>query len=150
MDKRYQKQVAQYWREMERAALQVLSRLDYSKWFDLWHTHPDWKGRGNQQGNRPASVELGLKLLREAETLSANAPRLIQAWLLVCADSSDDAVYLHSESPNGTPFPYSFEGAEWESEVHPLLNQFVDRKTHNIGKIHYEDEVVFVVAKRSP
>jgi len=149
MDKRYEKRMARYWAEMEQKALRSLSSLDMTSWFDLWHTHPDWKGKGNRcPENRMASIQLGYSLLKKAEELARVAPRSIQSWLAVCPNSLDDGVYLHSENPNGTPFPYPFEGVEWGASDHPVLDAVVDSQRHRIGKALYDSEPVFFVTAK--
>jgi len=136
---------------MDRAGHRSLVSLDFEGWFDFWHTHPDWKGRGNRcRENREAEIRLGYKLLEAAQVLCAGAPRKIQAWLTVCPNSFDDAVYLHSGNPNGTPFPYEFEGVEWDNKEHPLINSIVDKAIYKIGKVQSDSEDVFIVTVKTP
>ena len=150
MDRRYEKRMVRYWGAMRRDALRSLPCLDMTSWFDLWHTHPDWKGKGDRcVESRMAALELGYSLLLAAEELAGNAEKSVQSWLLVCPNSRDDGVYLHSENPNETPFPYPFEGVKWGVSDHPLLNAVVDEERHRIGVAWYDSEPVFYVTAKS-
>lgn len=138
-----------YWTDMERKGCRSLASLDFGSWFDLWHTHFDWKGRGNRcRENRQAEIKVGYALLKATEALLANAPIKIQTWLAVCPDSLDDAVYIHSENPNGTAFPYGFDNVEWENFEHPLLAAIIDSSTHMVGKLKDGSEFVFFVTRK--
>lgn len=90
-----------------------------SAWYDLWHTHVDWDGRGNvDKASREHSVA---KLFRTFEAALSQAQRLSgpsNVWLLfVPENSEEDSVYVHTPNPNGTAFPYQFEGVSWDVEA---------------------------------
>jgi hypothetical protein len=150
VDKRYKRRMERYWREMDRSAHRSLASLDFESWFDFWHTHLDWRGRGSRcRENREAEIHLGYKVFEAAHTLSMGATKQIQVWLTVCHNSLDDAVYLHSENPNGTAFPYEFDGVEWDSVEQPVLNEIIDKAVYKIGKIQYDSGDVFIVTLRT-
>ncbi len=45
-----------------------------------------------------------------------------QVFILISnSDSSQDAVYIHTENPNGTEFPEKFSGVQWGIKVPALL-----------------------------
>lgn len=139
-----------YWRAMDRSAHRSLASLDFEGWFDFWHTHLDWKGKGNRfRENRAAEIRLGYKLFEAAHALSTSASKQIQVWLTVCPNSLDDAVYLHSENPNGTPFPYEFDGVQWGSVEQSVINEVVDKAIYRIGKIQYDSGDVFIVTVKT-
>lgn len=56
MDRRYLKRMSVYWAREKKKALMALDSLDMSSWFDLWHTHPDWKSKGNRFPHDRATV----------------------------------------------------------------------------------------------
>jgi len=150
MDRRYKKRIDRYWDKMERRSLLALSRVDIYQWFDYWHMHPDWKRKGNKRPeNRRSAIELGYKLLHAAEFLCEKRSEPIQCWATVCEDTGDNCVYLHTENPHGTPFPSVVEGTEWGSTDNPILNEIVNRETHEIGKFHYSNKLVYVIRKRA-
>ena len=128
----------------------ALARIDINEWFDYWHTHPDWDGKGNKcPENRRSTFELGYDLLKDAEELCKQRVKPIQCWAIFCKDTSDNAIYLHSENPNKSPFPYTFDGSEWGITDIPDLNDIVNIETHEIGKFVSPDDVVYVVRKRA-
>lgn len=85
--------------------------LNFNKpdhWFDRWHLHFDWEGYGNKSFKR-RKPHLD-KLFRHFEIL-VNKTKLLQIDFQLFAmiwdfDSYNDALYLHSPNPNGSPFPY--------------------------------------------
>lgn len=148
MDRRYRKRITRYWAAREKAGLHTLSRLDMESWFDWWHMHPDWKGKGDRcPDNRKVSVEVVYRLLQEAEKLRNKASKPIQCWALIASSAYDDAVYMHSENPHGTP-PYDFSGVEWDSVGNEMLSEVVDSSTHRIGKLQNESEALFFILAR--
>ena len=47
----------------------VHENLDFDSWFDLWHTHIDWKGYGNLSWkHRKSHLESLFLLLKTLET----------------------------------------------------------------------------------
>jgi hypothetical protein len=146
LDRRYQKRISHYIEKCEKTALANLSELDIDGWFDYWHMHPDHKFRGNRV--RPLIARLTYKLLQAAERRIEARSKPIQAWALLHENTGNTAVYLHSPNPNGTPFPYDFEGVEWgvtePDEVRSIL-----RQSHELGRCTFEDETIYVIRKRS-
>ncbi|MEQ1531696.1 MAG: hypothetical protein ABL925_20480 [Methylococcales bacterium] len=106
MNRRYQKRMSAYWIRKKRKALKAFDRLDMSSWFDFWHTHPDWKSKGNRYLETRAMVaKLTYELLTYAENLAQFRNKPIQIFASICEDTGNNAVYVHTENPNGTIFP---------------------------------------------
>ncbi|MDJ1502488.1 hypothetical protein [Xanthocytophaga agilis] len=89
--------------------------LDFSggtgSWFDFWHTHVDWKRKGNQswKARLPYLKELidSFHYLKDALKMY---PKDYQLWILIDEkDSGEDAVYIHSENPNQDNFPLTVD-----------------------------------------
>lgn len=80
-------------------------------WFDLWHTHFDWKGYGNNSFKR-RKPHLD-KLFRHFDILEEKAKSLqteFQIWAtLLDFESYDDALFLHTPNPNQGNFPWKME-----------------------------------------
>ncbi|WP_432724057.1 hypothetical protein R0381_000628 [Jeongeupia wiesaeckerbachi] len=151
MDKRYRKRMAAYWAREERKSLASLSRLNYATWFDLWHTHPDWKAKGNRCAeNRAAVAAQTYKLLKQAERLASTSGQTIQIFATVCEDTGNNAVYLHTKNPKGTAYPQAFSGAQWGVAVPAELIGVMDCDTHEIGKMVYSDAVEYIIRLRQP
>lgn len=76
-------------------------------WFNLWHTHFDWDGEGNE------SWEIRLQYLKklvntyhQAKEQLKQFPKPYQIWMLIYeADSALDALYIHSSNPSSDNFP---------------------------------------------
>lgn len=52
---------------MSARASQNLSCLDPEDWFDYWHCHIDWQGKGDKRPeNRQSAIELGYEVLKMA------------------------------------------------------------------------------------
>ena len=128
----------------------ALDHLGTNNWFDLWHTHPDWKSKGNRfPENRVAVAQLTYHLLQYAENITIPRNLAIQIWASVCEDTGNNAVYLHTENPNGTPFPYQFEGVEWGVSGPLEIRTIINKSMHEIGRIRYADETVYIIRKKA-
>lgn len=115
--------MTRYWAQQEAKANAVLDRALESEWFDYWHTHLDWKGRGNRHQTDRASVAVALlRLLQQAVSTHRED---VQCWVMLAPDTGDSALFLHSRNPQGTPWPHPFEGTHWDVEppvwLAPLL-----------------------------
>jgi hypothetical protein len=149
-DRRYQKRMAAYWARAQRSSFKALDLIDISSWFDFWHAHLDWKGRGNRfPTDRMSVVRLTYELLRYAEVKAGGRLKPLQVWATVCGDTGENAVYIHTENPNGTPFPYSFEGVQWGVDLPSGLGEIIDRATHEIGQAVYPEETVYFIRAKS-
>jgi hypothetical protein len=73
----------------------------------------------------------------------------IQSWWSVHEESYDDAIYLHSENDNGTPYPYNYDGIVWNTKENELLTNIVDLSLYKIGVIKNSYGTTFIVAKNA-
>ncbi|MEG0194667.1 MAG: hypothetical protein RR831_06210 [Stenotrophomonas sp.] len=123
VDRRYRKKMLRYWAREESKADAILDRVLESEWFDYWHTHLDWKGRGNRHQSDRA--EVAAALLRLLQRVVSTGRNDVQCWVTLAPDTGDSALYLHSHNPQGTPWPHPFEGMRWDVGVpewlEPLL-----------------------------
>ena|SRR5688572_17580 len=140
-----------YYRGLERRAARFSFDLSAGNWFDLHHTHFDWVGHG-RRGTRHRRRHLTalFTAFRRVVDQARASGRPLQVWLSVAADHEveQDALYLHSANPNGTPFPYPFSGVEWSVEVPPFLRDFVGDGSKEIGYLEYEGQPQYVVRER--
>ncbi|GGK89669.1 hypothetical protein ACD591_08045 [Rufibacter glacialis] len=80
-------------------------------WFDFGHTHYDWEGLGiNSWKKRKPHLDT---LFRNFD-LYPNRLKLIEKPFqlfiqLYDYDSSDDAIFIHTENPNQDNFPYKID-----------------------------------------
>ena len=146
MDRRFEKRITRYLAEREASCNSHIDRLDMSSWFSYWHTHPDMKCRANKARVLVASLTYKLLLRVEARCVQREEP--IQVWATLCENTGNYGIFLHSPNPNGTPYPYEYEGVVWGSEVLEEAQGVVD-SVHEIGKVKYGDETVYIIRKRA-
>jgi hypothetical protein len=146
MDRRFQKRITHYLAQQERKGIEALAKLDMTGWFDFWHTHIDWKSKANRA--KPMVAKITYSLLQQAEALAEKRHDSIQVWATLCEDTGNNAVYFHSLNPNGTAYPYSFDGVEWGISEPPEAENLLN-STHEIGRCQYTNEVVYIIRKRA-
>jgi len=125
MDRRYRKRMDRHWAAAEAKARRTIDQLDPHSWFDLWHTHIDWYGRGNNRAENRRSV--ALVAVRLLEYLDSHlGPRVdpIQTWAMICPNTMDTAVYAHSANPNESAFPVELK-VSWLTDLPEELAQVV-------------------------
>lgn len=149
MDRRYKKRIDRYWLQMEKECDEALSSLDPNDWFDLWHTHPDWDGKGNAKPeNRLRASELTFQFLTKAEALTEHRNDSVQCFAIIKNDTMNNSIYIHSENPNDSEFPFKYKGVSWD--IHnDELDKVVNLKTHQIGVFQGEDEQSFFIRKKA-
>ncbi|WP_394224873.1 hypothetical protein [Pseudoalteromonas spongiae] len=147
MDRRYKKRIDRYWSKMEKQCEDALSRIDPNDWFNLWHTHPDWDGKGNSRPeNRIRAIELTFQFLVKAEALTNHRNNEVQCFAIVKKDTMDNSIYIHSENPNYSEFPFKYEGVSWDIE-NKELESIVNLNKHQIGVFQGEEEPTFFIRK---
>jgi len=147
MDRRYKKRMDRYWDKMRNYAVNSFSNLDSTGWFDYWHCHIDFQGKGDSRPeNREASISLGYEILNMAEDFKSKVKGPIQSWWFIHEQSYDDAVYLHSPNENNSPFPFDFEGVVWGKNDNEVLSKLVNPKLFEIGTLVNEHGTTYVVA----
>ena len=139
-----------YWARREKQEKQYIESRDlYDGWFDYWHTHPDFYSKGNRYPESHSAVgNLTYRLLLHIDSLLKARNTPYQTWATICEDTGNNAIYLHTPNPNDTPFPHLFDGAVWSIADVPGINLAVDHKCYEIGKIQYDDEILYVIRKR--
>jgi len=128
-------------------AKELTLAIDDEDWYDLWHTHPDWEGDGNEgpEARRPFLVAL-FTMLGRLRLLSAAFARPNQFWALVDAnDSANDAVYFHTQNPNYDNFPIEFDFPDFDAQVPEWLTSYVDRSIYRIGAASRDGRIEYYV-----
>ena len=140
MDRRYRKRIARYLEREAEKNRRALEQLDYGSCFDYWHTHPDWRIRCNRfHEARAMAASATYELLQYAEHLASGRSGEIEVFGSLCENTGDNAVYLHSANPNGTPFPVEFSGVQWDVSLPGELAGIVNPERHQIGLQTLED-----------
>jgi hypothetical protein len=140
-----------YWARSEARARCSIDRLNFSSWFDFWHTHIDWNGRGNSQlGNRQDVAAATIRLLNYLELRAQDRREPIQLWATICDNTMDNAVYAHSPNPNRDSYPNDFKGTQWDASIPDWLAAVVHGGKFEVGAYlgPYSDGAVYMVRKR--
>ena len=149
MDRRYKKRIERYWTKMEEKAEVAFSNIDVNEWFDYWHTHPDWDGKGNSKPeNRVRANQLTYSLLIKAEEMTKHRENEIQCWALIKNNTMDNSVYIHTENPNGTKFPFDYENVEWDVK-NIEIEKIIDMKVYQIGLFEGDHENTYFIRKKA-
>ncbi|WP_444918326.1 hypothetical protein [Microbulbifer sp. JMSA003] len=148
MDRRYEKSINRYWEKMEARCREAFKKLDPNEWFDLWHTHPDWDGKGSSRPeNRPRCDELTYRMLKLAESITEHRGNDVQCFALVKEDTMENSIYIHSDNPNGSEFPFQYEGVIWGYSK-SRLGQVVDPESHEVGLFEGDTERTLFIRKK--
>jgi hypothetical protein len=148
MDRRYRKRMAAYWARAETRACRKIDGLDLSSWFDYWHTHVDWDGRGNAHAENRADVAAStVRVLRHLATRAEVRHEPLQIWATLCSDTMSNAVYAHSPNPNGTPYPAEHRGVSWGESVPKWVDAAVD-PAQEVGTTGHGTDLVYVIRPR--
>lgn len=136
-----------YYRNLLARATDYNLRLTEESWFDMWHTHLDWSGIGNQ-GMRPrrhhisALVQLHNNLLKQLESF----PKPYQIWMTIHEnDSGQVAVFIHTPNENRDNFPFKFDHINWNCPVPQILEEIFNVYEYEIGFFGSaaNDEIVY-------
>jgi hypothetical protein len=117
-----------YFRNLHRRAARFRIDLRESHWYDLWHEHFDFKGHGrfSVRHRREHLAALFVAFYR-AGRQAAESGRPAQVFLSIAPRhrAEHDAIYVHTPNPNGTAFPYAFNGVRWGIPAPDLLRPFI-------------------------
>jgi len=150
MDRRYKKKMDRHWNVQLARAKAVVDELDFSSWFDFWHTHVDWDCKGNRYPeSRAAVAKATYELLRYAEAAAVARDEPIQIFAQICRETGSNAVYIHSGNPNGSSFPCKFEDTNWSPSTPPELEGVIDRDLHELGVSHFGEEETYVIRAKA-
>lgn len=137
MDQRFEKRIRRYLQKYEQQAMMNLDQLALDGWFDFWHQHLDWKGKANRAPDLVAQALL--RLHRHLDTRFSHRRQQIQIFTLICPNTADSAVYLHSENSNQNNFPYIFPEIDWNCEL-PAALQGLELQGYEIGYYAQTDQ----------
>lgn len=136
-----------YWARAEVRARASVDRLDPASWFDYWHTHIDWCGRGSSKPeNRSMVNAAAIRVLLHLEERLSGRDAPAQTWADLYAETVDTGIYAHSANPNGSPFPCAFGHVNWEAPVPPDIQALVP-SSHIVGTASHEGRVWHIVQR---
>ena len=110
------------------------ANLDFSggtnSWFDLWHTHIDWDGKGNKSWKqREIYLNQLVDLFNRISDKMVGYPRPYQVWIEIWEDdSSEDSIYIHTPNPNADNFPVKINQSENVGFPNENLKFFLEKQ----------------------
>lgn len=115
---------------------------DKNSWFDLWHYHPnDIEYSNHSSTQRSESLKKLLDTFNHFKLKLQEYPSPYQLWMLICEhDSSANAVYIHTNNPNGTQFPLKFNSS--------VIKDFVIQNKFDVAEyIEDNDKYYYIYEK---
>ena len=142
-----------YFRNMWHHANAECYDLDFGNesWFDLWHTHLDFYGHGNndlkiRREHCKAHIALYLDLLEKLQTLD----QPYQSWFeIVSEDAGLDAIYIHTPNPNADNFPLKIDNINWNCAVPHYLIDVIDLDKFTIGQYQWNATNNYIVQSKN-
>ncbi|WP_236726974.1 hypothetical protein [Xanthomonas cannabis] len=147
MDRRRRKRMQRHWARAEAKARAAIDRLDPHSWFDLWHTHVDWNGRGRASAEDRHMVNaVAVRVLGYLEARLAQPGAAVQVWADLSPDTIGTAIYAHSANPNGSTFPFNFPEADWQQPP-PAHVAAILPATHRAGAVSCDGSTRHIVQR---
>lgn len=142
-----------YFRNLWRETTAEQYDLDFRKegWFDLWHTHLDFYGFGNnklkiRKEHIKAHLALYNSLLEKFDTLG----KPYQSWIeLVDEDAGLDAVYIHTPNPNNDNFTLKIENINCNCTVPKYFKGIINLNEFNVGHYKWESNNSYLIQSKN-
>lgn len=118
-------------------------------WYDFWHHHVDWQGRGNRSG-RERNLHLAALFTAFENTLKQlqNYKEPYQIWLsFTVRNAYQNTLFFHTPNPNEQNFPYLFDDFVWKDCTPNFLAPFM-KPTYEIGCAPWQNDIYYVVRLR--
>jgi len=118
---------SRYYRKLARFAESFEVNPSNDDWWSFWHYHPDMSGWGNCGWKaRLPHLRAMVRIFIKIGEAHAQFKTAFQTWLMInVEDAGQDAVYIHTPSPNRDVFPFKPDEVQWGasefSEVTKLL-----------------------------
>jgi hypothetical protein len=128
--------------------------LDFSggpkSWFDLWHTHVDWDGKGNKDWTtRQKYLEEVLNTFNQLKLKLKTYPHDFQLWIMIDEnESGDDCVYIHTKNPNADNFPIKVKADNKNTIKNKDLKEFVDSLDFEKVRVGASDGYVYYLFEK--
>ncbi len=121
-------------------------------WFDMWHTHVDWEGDGNtSRMYRHAQLRALFRLFRRIQATAQSKQLNAQVFAVVTAcEPGQDAVFIHTTNPNGTPYPYLPSNVYWLESLPSWLAPHVVLERYQVGVQIWKAKKSYFIQRRRP
>ena len=129
-----------YFRELWRTVHNTDLNVTNSSWYDYKHFHLDFNGLGNYSAKmRKEHIKAHMSLCESFLRQLSTYKNPYQCWVVIdMNDAGADAVYIHTENPNSTPYPNEFEDVNWDCELPKILINTLNRNKYYVG--HFTSE----------
>jgi len=137
-----------YYRALTSRAESFRIDLSETSWYDLWHTHFDWCGYGRRgRRHRRPHLEALFTAFGRALDQAKESRKPVQVFVSIAsvAECEQDALYVHTPNPNGTPFPYRFNGVVWGVKPPDSVRHHLAVPHWRVGRIQSNDQVTWVI-----
>lgn len=142
----------QYYRRLRASAATFSLDFGSSQWYDLWHIHFDFRGYSRRSPQaRTEHLAVLFTAFKGVLRQASEATRPVQVFVSIApaSEPEQDALYVHTPNPNGTPFPHKFQGVEWDAPVPAFLRRFVADEPFEVGIVRDDGRPWWVVRARS-
>lgn len=119
--------------------------LDFSgseqSWFNFYHLHIDNTGLGNRSWKaRKQHLEALFDLAEKVEVALQQYPKEYQYWIEIDEkDSVEDAIYIHTQNPNGSTYPNRLMFDNEIEAGNPVLLKYLKEKDYQMEKMRMND-----------
>ena len=122
----------------------------FDGWFDMWHTHVDWDGDGSTSRiYRQAQLRTLFRLFRRIRAVAKSKRMSVQVFALVTeSEPGQDAVFIHSANPNGTPYPYLPPALCWLDSLPSWLAPHVALERYQVGLQLFNGKKSYFIQRR--
>lgn len=131
-----------YFRNLWRETTADPYDVDFGKegWFDLWHTHLDFYGYGNNSLKiRREHIKAHIAFYNHLSEKLSTLGKPYQLWMeFVEEDASLDSVNIHTPNPAEDNFPLTIANVDWDCPVPKFFKDFINLNEMNVG--HYKQE----------
>lgn len=142
-----------YFRNLWRETKVEQYDLDFGNegWFDLWHTHLDFYGFGDnslkiRREHIKAYIALYNNLLEKLQQLG----KPYQSWIqLVDEDAGLDAVYIHTPNPNEDNFPLKIENLNWDYIVPKYFKDLINSNEFNVRHYRWDSNNCYIIQSKN-
>ena len=139
-----------YYRQLVSEAEAFVLGFSDADWYNYWHTHPDWDGRGNLgPGHREKHIQATMEIFRRVLDQATVSGRQYQSWACIdINDTSQYAVYVHTPNPH-SEFPFHFDGAIWDVDPPTFLAKYFDETRFELGNFPDHPDTLYIREKVS-
>lgn len=125
-------------------------KIEKDSWFDLWHTHLDFYGYGNNNLKiRKEHMKANIALYKDFQETLQELEMPYQLWIeIVEEDASLDAIYLHTSNPNQNNFPFKIDNVNRNCTIPTYLNGVINLNEFNVGQYKSESSTIYLIQKK--